>query len=123
MSLWHLPIATRDACFFQATISAMSFARKPLRHRMESFCSYYRVKAHGSHCGVLAQGSEIIAEQQIQQLQSQMTVVPGLADLCGSGCVASKDDMDCLAVVQHCVFSSLISYGTKNVRGLYNVLH
>ena len=28
-----------------------------------------------------------------------------------------------LLVVQHCVFSTLISYGTKNVRGIYNVLH
>ena len=28
-----------------------------------------------------------------------------------------------LLVAQHCVFSSLISYGTKNVWGIYNVLH
>ena len=47
-------------------VSVVSF-RKPLRHHKESFCSYYRGSAHGSHCGVLAQGPEINAEQQIQQ--------------------------------------------------------
>ena len=47
-------------------VSVVSF-RKPLRRDKESFCSYYRLTARGSHCGGLAQGPEINAEQQIQQ--------------------------------------------------------
>ena len=49
------------------TKEAFAALWKPLRHQKESFCSYYRVSAHGSHCGVLAPGLEIDAEHQTKE--------------------------------------------------------